>query len=117
MSKFYYLTQKQIPNYAAKVAILRDESVRLKLGLIILAGILAMIGIYIFLANSLASKNFALKIHGERLREIRREHTRLEIEIASKKSLELLKIQGEALGLAVPKNLQYIESDSPVARK
>jgi len=117
MSKFYYLTQKQIPNYAAKVAILRDESVRLKLGLIILAGILAMIGIYIFLANSLASKNFALKIHGERLREIRREHTRLEIEIASKKFLELLKIQGEALGLAVPKNLQYIESDSPVAIK
>lgn len=117
MSKFYYLTQKQIPNYAAKVAVLRDESVRLKLGLIIFAGILTMIAVYIFLANSLASKNFSLKTNGDRLREARREHTRMEIEIASKKSLELLKIQGAALGLAVPKNLQYIESDSPVAKR
>ena len=106
-----------MPFFASLTSYPSGESVRLQLGLIILAGILAMIGIYISLANSLASKNFALKTHGERLREVRREHTRMEIEIASKKSLELLKIQGEALGLAAPKNLQYIESDSPVAKK
>lgn len=117
MSKFYFLTQKQIPSYAAKVVVLRDEQYRLKFGLIVLVGIIAMIAVYVSLANSLASKNFALKSYGEKLREARREHTRLEIEIAGKKSLELLEEQSKVLGLVPSKNLEYIEAEKPVAKK
>ena len=114
MSKFYYLTQKQIPNYAAKVAVLRDESVRLKLGLIILADFGNDRHLHCFGQQS-GVKNFALKTHGERLREVRREHTRMEIEIASKNLWSFENSRRSAS--CAPKNLQYIESDSPVAKK
>ena len=117
MSKFYFLTQKQIPNYAATMRVLRDESVRLKFGVAVFGGILLAIGVYIFFANSLASRNFALKSYGDQLREIKREHTRLEIEIASKKSLELLAAQSQALGLVQSKNIEYVETASTVAVK
>ncbi len=117
MSKFYALAQKQIPTYAGTIRVLRDEQSRLKMGLVVAAGILAMIAVYIFFANSLASKNFALKMYGENLQELKRETARLEIGIAEKKSLEVLGTQSAALGLTVPRSIQYVEVVSPLARK
>ncbi|HLC99770.1 MAG TPA: hypothetical protein VJC11_02290 [Patescibacteria group bacterium] len=117
MSKFYFLAQKQIPTYADTVRVLHDEHVRLRIGLAVAASIFAMLILYIFFANSLASKNFSLKMYGEKIQEIKRDTARVEIEIAGKKSLEVLEAQSQALGLAIPISVEYVEAVSPLARK
>lgn len=106
-----------MPTYFSRVAVLRDESVRLRMGIFLMIGILLTLAVYIAFANGLASKNFTLKSYGEKLKAAKREQAHLEIEIASKKSLEVLKANGEALGLVPIKNPEYIEAVSPVARK
>lgn len=117
MSKFYILAQKQLFNQSSKIMILRDESMRLKIGMVIFAGIMVMLVFYILIANNLAGKNFAIKSYGEQLRDVKRENARLEIDIAGKKSLELLEEQGKALGLVAPKNKTFLDGNSSMARK
>lgn len=92
--------------------VVRTKSKINPLHAILFAGILILLGFYVFLVNSTAGNNFEIKILSRKLTELQEENVMLEVRTSQAQSLSALQEKGRALGLQEAVHVGYIQARS-----